>query len=137
VSAARAGRKVLLLEPGRWVGGMMSGGLSNTDTGQRGPEVISGLADEFFRRARAIEEARNACLEPCASSFLFEPHVATRVFESMLNEAGVTVERSVDLRDVEKNGAVISRLVTSRGDLRADVFIDASYEGDLMKLANV
>src|SRR5215510_497190 len=48
VSAARAGRKVVLLEPGRWVGGMMSGGLSNTDTGQRGSEAISGLAGEFF-----------------------------------------------------------------------------------------
>ena len=51
VSAARAGRKVVLLEPGNWIGGMMSGGLSNTDTGQRGAEVISGLAEEFFRRA--------------------------------------------------------------------------------------
>ena len=75
VSAARAGRKVVLLEPGRWVGGMMSGGLSNTDTGQRGSEVISGLAAEFFRRARAIEEMRGACLDPCASSFFFEPQV--------------------------------------------------------------
>ena len=137
VSAARAGRKVLLLEPGSWVGGMMSGGLSNTDTGQRGAEVISGLAGEFFRRARAIEQTRGACLEPCASSFLFEPQVATQVFESMLREAGVTVERAVHLRDVEKNGTAITRLLTSRGDVRADVFIDASYEGDLMKRAAV
>ncbi|HVQ16676.1 MAG TPA: FAD-dependent oxidoreductase, partial [Vicinamibacterales bacterium] len=42
VSAARAGRTVVLLEPGRFVGGMMTGGLSNTDTGQRGAEVITG-----------------------------------------------------------------------------------------------
>jgi hypothetical protein len=82
-------------------------------------------------------ESRGACLDPCASSFLFEPHVATRVFESMLRDAGVTVERSVHLRDVEKNGAVINRLLTSRGDVRGDVFIDASYEGDLMKRAGV
>jgi hypothetical protein len=137
VSAARAGRKVLLIEPGAWVGGMMSGGLSNTDTGQRGPEVISGLAGEFFRRVRAIEQARGVCLEPCAASFLFEPQVATQVFESMLREAGVAVERSTRLIEVEKNGSVITRLVTSRGEVRADVFIDASYEGDLMKLAGV
>ena len=82
------GRKVVLVEPGRWVGGMMSGGLSNTDTGQRGSEVIGGLAGEFFRRARAIEETRGACLEPCASSFFFEPQVAEQVFETMLREAG-------------------------------------------------
>jgi hypothetical protein len=137
VSAARAGRMVLLIEPGAWVGGMMSGGLSNTDTGQRGPEVISGLAGEFFRRVRAIEQARGACLDPCASSFLFEPQVATQVFESMLREAGVAVERSTRLVEVETNGAAITRLVTSRGEVRADVFIDASYEGDLMQLAGV
>ena len=137
VSAARAGRKVLLIEPGAWVGGMMSGGLSNTDTGQRGPEVISGLAGEFFRRVRAIEQARGACLEPCVSSFLFEPQVATQVFESMLREAGVAVERSTRLIEVERNGSLITRLVTSRGEVRADVFIDASYEGDVMKLAGV
>lgn len=137
VSAGRAGRKVVLLEPGRWVGGMMSGGLSNTDTGQRGAEVISGLAGEFFRRTRAIEEARGACLEPCASSFFFEPHVAEQVFETMLRDAGVTVERSTHLLQVEKTGSAIARLRTSRGDVRGDVFIDASYEGDLMKLAGV
>src|SRR5262245_17538991 len=81
VSAARAGRKAVLVEPGSWVGGMVSGGLSNTDTGPRGPEAISGLAAEFFRRVRAIEETRGACLDPCATSFLFEPHVAEQVFE--------------------------------------------------------
>ena len=137
VSAASAGRKVVLLEPGNWIGGMMSGGLSNTDTGQRGAEVISGLAGEFFRRARAIEQTRGACLDPCASSFLFEPQVATQVFESMLRDAGVAVERAVHLRDVEKDGTAIARLLTSRGDVHGDVFIDASYEGDLMKLAGV
>jgi hypothetical protein len=73
----------VLLEPGGWVGGMMSGGLSNTDTGQRGAEVISRLAGEFFRRARAIEETRGACLDPCASTFFFEPQVAEQVFEAM------------------------------------------------------
>ncbi len=137
VSAARAGRKVLLLEPGSWVGGMMSGGLSNTDTGQRGSEVISGLAGEFFRRVRAIEESRGACIDDCASTFFFEPHVAERVFEEMLREAGVIVERSAQLVSVEKDGATITRIVTSRGEVRADVFIDAGYEGDLMKMAGV
>jgi hypothetical protein len=137
VSAARAGRKVVLVEPGRRIGGMMSGGLSNTDTGQRGAEVISGLAGEFFRRTRAIEEMRGACLDPCASSFFFEPHVAEQVFETMLRDAGVTVERSAQLVDVDKSGTTIARLRTSRGDVRGDVFIDASYEGDLMKLAGL
>ena len=102
VSAARAGRRVVLFEPGFSIGGMMSGGLSNTDTGTRGPEVISGLAGEFFRRVRAIEETRGACLDPCASSFLFEPQVAEQVFEAMLREGGVAVERSAHLLGVRR-----------------------------------
>ena len=110
VAAARAGRRVLLLEAGRFVGGMVSGGLSNTDTGPRGPEVISGLTAEFFRRVRAVEASRSACLDDCGSTFFFEPHVAERVFEDMLRDAGVQLQRSVQLRGVDKNGATITRL---------------------------
>jgi hypothetical protein len=128
---------VLLLEPSAWVGGMMSGGLSNTDTGPRGPDVISGLTGEFFRRVRGIQEGRGVCLDACASSFFFEPHVAERVFEEMLRDAGVVLERTVQLLGVEKDGATITRLTTSRGDVRAAVFVDASYEGDVMALARV
>ena len=137
VAAARAGRRVLLLEPGGFVGGMVSGGLSNTDTGPRGAEVISGLTAEFFRRVRAIEESRGACFDACGSTFFFEPHVAERVFEDMLREAGVRLERRVQLGGVHKDGATITRLATSGGDVRATVFIDASYEGDLMAQARI
>ena len=137
VAAARAGRRVVLLEPGRFVGGMVSGGLSNTDTGPRGPEVISGLTAEFFRRVRALESSRGACIENCDTTFFFEPHVAERVFEDMLRDAGVQLQRFVRLLGVEKTGATITRLSTSSGNVEAAVFIDASYEGDLMALARV
>ena len=137
VSAARAGLRVRLVEPGTRVGGMVSGGLSNTDTGPRGPEVISGLTGEFFARVRKIEQARGVCIKSCESSYFFEPHVAEQVFEGMIREAGVVLDRSVQLLKVEKQGATITRLITSRGDLRASVVIDASYEGDLMALASV
>ena len=137
VAAARAGRRVRLLEPGAHVGGMMSGGLSNTDTGPRGPDVISGLAAEFFQRVRRIEEGRGVCLQACASSFFFEPHVATRVFEDWLREAGIDLQRSVGLLGVEKSGTSIVRLTTSAGTVDGAVFVDASYEGDLMAGAGV
>ena len=137
VAAARAGQRVRLLEPGTKVGGMVSGGLSNTDTGPRGPEVISGLAGEFFSRVRKIEQARGVCIKNCESSYFFEPHVAEQVFEDMIREAGVALERSVQLLKVEKQGATITRLITSRGGVRASVFVDATYEGDLMALAGV
>ena len=137
VAAARAGLQVRLLAAGTRVGGMVSGGLSNTDTGPRGPEVISGLTGEFFARVRKIEQSRGVCIKSCESSYFFEPHVAEQVFEDMIREAGVVLDRSVQLLKVEKQGATITRLITSRGDLRASVFIDASYEGDLMALAGV
>ena len=70
------------------------------------------------------------CIKNCESSYFFEPHVAEQVFEGMIREAGVVLDRSVQLLKVEKQGATITRLITSRGDLRASVFIDASYEGD-------
>src|SRR6476660_5501011 len=92
VSAAREGLKVALLEPGRHLGGMVSGGLGWTDYGRK--EVIGGSSLEFFERVgrkygREIE-------------WHFEPHVAEAVFEDLVKEAGVTVFLEHRLR--EKNG---------------------------------
>jgi hypothetical protein len=124
VAAARAGRSVRLLEPSAWVGGMVSGGLSNTDTGQRGAEAISGLAAEFFDRVRMIEEQRGVCIGNCASSYFFEPSVAERVFEDMLREASVNPERAVSLSAVAKNGTTITSVDTSAGRVSGAVFIE-------------
>ncbi len=137
VAAARAGRSVVLVEPTAWIGGMMTAGLSRTDIGPRGPEVFGGLTAEFFRRTREIAQARGVCIESCEQSYDFEPHVAEQVFEAMVGEAGVVLERSARITDVDKNGTTIVRISTSSGDFAADVFIDASYEGDLMALAGV
>ncbi len=76
-------------------------------------------------------------MDPCESSYTFEPQVAEHVFEDMTRESGILFERSVALLDVAREGSLITNIVTSRGELHADVFIDASYEGDLMALAGV
>lgn len=137
IAAAQSGVTVALLERTSWVGGMLSGGLSKTDVGQRGPEVISGLTIEFIRRVQAVELATGACSGQCVGLYDFEPHVAEQVFESMLDEAAVIVERNVELQEVARDGAVIRQLATSRGEIGGRVFIDASYEGDLMAAAGV
>jgi len=137
ITAARAGRKVAILEPSQWVGGMMSGGLTKTDVGPRGTEIIGGFANEFFQRVRGVEAQRGACLAPCNGLYDFEPQVAERVFEELLAEANVIVDRNIDLYDVRKEGPQITSLVTSGGEVSADMFIDASYEGDLMAMAGV
>jgi hypothetical protein len=137
IAAAQSGRSVVLIEPSRWVGGMLGGGLAKTDIGPRGHEVLGGLAAEFFRRVHAVQSEAGACPDGCDSPYDLEPHVAEGMFDTMLAQADVIVEREVELRGVRKEGSVIRAVATSRGELVAQVFIDASYEGDLMALAGV
>lgn len=137
VSAARAGHTVAILEPTRWVGGMMSGGLAKTDVGERGTEVISGLAMEVFRKIRTAEVARGICSGSCSDLFDFEPQVAERVFEDMLAADRVIVERDTVLTGTRKEGTSVRAIVTARGEATGQVFIDASYEGDLIAAAGI
>lgn len=131
VSAAREGRSVILLEPGKHLGGLMSGGLGATDFGRK--ECIGGMSREFFVRAgkHYSEEV----------SWYFEPHVAEQIFEEMLNETSVTVLRQNRLREktgVEKEaGKILSITMENGNEFVAGVYIDCSYEGDLMAQAGV
>lgn len=140
IAATRAGQTVALIEPTRWVGGMMSGGLAKTDIGVSGDQVVGGLASEFFERVRALEALRGACTAsaPCDSAYDFEPQAAEQTFEQMLAaESRLAVDRSAQLLAVDKSGAQLIAVQTSRGQVTGKVFIDASYEGDLMALAGV
>ena len=113
VSAARAGMKVALLEPGRHLGGMASGGLSATDVGKR--EVIGGYALEFYRRAGKHYDMAQYGQE---IAWMMEPHVAEEIFRQMLREAGVTVLMEHRLREkdgVAKTGATIREITTENG----------------------
>jgi hypothetical protein len=132
VAAARQGAKVVLLEPGRHVGGMLSGGLGHSDV--RGQEnLIGGLAGEVFQRMAAHYGKQEK-----QAAFNFEPHVAEDALKALLEEAGVRVVYGQRLASVVKQGARIVSLKTESGDTyAAKVFIDAGYEGDLMKQAGV
>ena len=102
IAAARAGQSVAILEPTRWIGGMMTGGLARSDIGARGEEIIGGLAAEFFERIRVAEIARGACPGWQRCRWLLEPRVAAQIFEEMISESHVIVERSAQLTDVLK-----------------------------------
>ena len=120
------------LEPGRHLGGMVSGGLGWTDYGRK--EVIGGYSFEFFERVgakygRPIE-------------WHFEPHVAEVVFNDLLKESGVRVMVQNRLREssgVVKTGTRVDRNRDSRMApwFVRRIFVDASYEGDLMAQAGV
>jgi len=131
VAAARQGASVALLEPRDHVGGMLSGGLGATDYGKK--EVIGGLSLEFFERLGRRYG------QPIA--WYFEPHVAEEVFREMLRETGVPVFPRHRLRErkaVVKRAAKLQEIRLENGArFRASIFVDASYEGDLMAQAGV
>ncbi len=150
VQAAQLGRSVVLLEPGRHLGGMSSEGLGGSDidnhAGFQNSPAIGGLTLEFYRRLAAHygKSAEFAAMlarrEKKPALWRFEPHVAEAIFDAWIAAAGVRVLREHRLAEgagaVEKSG---SRLVALRCDngavIRARQWIDATYEGDLLAAA--
>jgi hypothetical protein len=128
VQGARAGKKVVLLEFGNHLGGMTSGGLGQTDIGNKA--AIGGISREFYQRAGQHYGKDEA--------WTFEPHVAENIFFDMVNEAGVTLFLQQRLGSVKKEGARIAEISMESGRIfRAKMFIDATYESDLMARAGV
>jgi hypothetical protein len=130
VAAAREGASVQLVEPGRHLGGMLTGGLSHTDYGDRA--VIGGLALEFYERvAKAYQKPLYFWRGP-------EPHLGEKILGDWLKEHRVAVLFGQRVQAVEKEGRQIRRIrLLSGQSLAAGVFIDATYEGDLMARAGV
>jgi hypothetical protein len=146
VQAGRMGRNVVIAEPGMHLGGMTSGGLSAVDIGD--PRSIGGIAREYFTQLAATVGVTLAWDQAfkgdggggpaTGGAYAIEPHKAEQVFTDMAKEAGVKVHFGAQLASVEKDGARITELVMKNGDIfRAKVFIDTTYEGDLMAKAGV
>ncbi len=157
IQAAREGRTAILIEPTKFLGGLTTGGLGATDIGNK--RAIGGMSREFYQgihrhysdaaqwRQQTREEyfARrphgNSATED--TMWTFEPHVATLVYDRMIADAGAKVSvvfgERLDLKKgVVKEGARIVRIVMESGrEFTGKVFIDATYEGDLMAKAGV
>lgn len=130
IAAAREGSTVLLIEPGQHLGGMLTGGLSHTDYGDRA--VIGGLAIEFYKRvAKHYGKELYFWRGP-------EPTVGENILKAWLKEWKVKIVYGERLKEVEKNGTEIKRIKSLNGKLfTAKVYIDATYEGDLLAKAGV
>jgi hypothetical protein len=132
VSAARMGLSVAVVEPSHHLGGMVTGGLSATDHGTR--IVIGGYALEFYQRI-GRKYGMPLWWYP-------EPKVAEAVLNDMITEAKTVRvflgQRLKERLGVVKKGTEIQEIVTAKGDrLRAKLFFDSGYEGDLMAQAGV
>ena len=143
VSSARQGRSVVLADPLYYVGGMMAGGLTKTDIGDR--DTIGGVSKEFFDRVlKHYQSAYGADSEQVKATkegAFFEPKVAAQIFRAMLDEAGVKVLLKHELVSAAVNGTTVSSVKLKSGETtdthEAKVFIDATYEGDLLAAAGV
>jgi hypothetical protein len=130
VAAAQAGAAVVLIEPGRHVGGMTSGGLGYTDVGD--VRVLGGLAARFRQEVAAhYGVAVGAYAGP-------EPHVAEAILGRWLDHPRIDLVTGCALRSAEVREARIVRVTAEDGrSFGGGVFVDASYEGDLLALAGV
>ncbi len=158
VQATKDGLSVVVVSPDKHLGGLSSGGLGFTDTGDK--SVIGGLSRDFYHRiwAHYDKEAAWKWQEKASygnkgqgtpaidgeqrTMWIFEPHAAEAVFESYLSEFKLKVLRDQWLDrspgGVEKEGTRITAFRTLAGDtFKGKVFMDATYEGDLMAAAGV
>jgi hypothetical protein len=157
VQAKRLGKSVVIVSPERHLGGLSSGGLGFTDTGNKA--VIGGLAREFYHRIWLHYDRREAWRwqkreeyggkgqgTPAVDGaqrtmWIFEPHVAEQVFEDLVREHQIPVARDEWLdraSGVKKEGGRITSITMLSGrTYTGKVFLDATYEGDLMAAAGV
>ena len=135
-TAKKAGKSVILIEPSRRIGGLTAGGLGFTDIGR--VEIIRGHALEFYRRVGKTYGSN----EP---AFKFEPKVALSVFEGFLRDADITVLMERRIVKASKKGNLLTQITLEDASnqhrpklkVSARMFIDCSYEGDLMARSGV
>lgn len=157
VQAKKMGKSVVVVSPDKHLGGLSSGGLGFTDTGNKA--VIGGLARDFYHRVwlhydqpeawkwqQKAEYGGKGQGTPAVDGenrtmWIFEPHVAEGIFETYVKENAIPVERDEWLdraKGVKKDGARIAAITTLSGKTyEGKMFIDATYEGDLMAAAGV
>ncbi|KQS30753.1 FAD-dependent oxidoreductase [Dyadobacter sp. Leaf189] len=135
-TAKKMGKTVALIEPTSHLGGMTSGGLGQTDIGNK--YAISGLSLDFYRRLGKHYGK--------FEQWIFEPHVAKKYLQQYLDEAGIKVTYQHRIVSAARKGTAISSIVfensakpdpATNTTIEAAMFIDCSYEGDLMARAGV
>jgi len=157
IQAQRMGKSVQIVCPERHLGGLTAGGLGFTDSGNKA--VIGGLSREFYHRVwqhydkpeawrwQKREQYGNkgqgteAIDKTARTMWIFEPHVAEQVYEAWVKETKIPIVRNAWL-DREKgikkqDGRIVSITTLDGKTYSAKMFIDATYEGDLMAAAGV
>jgi hypothetical protein len=153
IQAARMGKSVTLVEPGKYLGGLTTGGLGATDIGNKG--AVGGIsrefyhqvaqhyakkdswtsetAEEYFARRKGGQAGASTLTGADATMWTFEPRVAEKIYFQMLKESKVPSYLQQRLKSVKKVGTSITELGMENGrTFKAKMYIDATYEGDLL-----
>ncbi|MBN1987360.1 MAG: FAD-dependent oxidoreductase [Prolixibacteraceae bacterium] len=155
IQASRMGKSVVLIEPGNRIGGLTTGGLGQTDIGNK--QAIGGISREFYQNIKKYyddpanwkwqtkEEYRDGGQTRTSvgedAMWTFEPSAALKVYQQMMDAENINLvyeERLNRKTGVIKNGTRITEIRMESGKaFKGKMFIDASYEGDLMAVAGV
>ncbi len=155
IQSARLGRSVILIEPGKRLGGLTTGGLGQTDIGNK--QVIGGIAREFYRnikkhydnpanwvwqsRSEYKDGGQTRTGEDEDAMWTFEPSAALEVYHDMIRDHDITLVYEQRLNretGVSKADNAINSISMESGEIyHGKVFIDATYEGDLMAAAEI
>ena len=157
VQAVKRNKSVIVVSPDVHLGGLSAGGLGYTDTGNK--SVIGGLSREFYHRVYQHYQMPEAWKWQEQSEYgnkgqgtpaidgdmrtmwIFEPHVAEKIFEDFVKAFNVPIHRDEWLNResgvIVEDGIIISIKTLSGKTYEGKMFIDATYEGDLMASAGV
>ena len=156
VQVGRMGKTVILIEPGEHLGGLSSSGLGWTDSGRK--DMIGGIAREFYQQVKKhyddpkswplqkpamlnVKRGSGRYLPEADAMWVFEPHVAEAIFEQFVLVPRITVVRNERLNRETgvrmTDGRITSITLESGKTISATIFIDATYEGDLLAAAGV
>lgn len=156
IQSSRMGKTVVLIEPTKRIGGLTTGGLGQTDIGNK--QAIGGIAREFYQQVKIYyQEPENWTWQKPSeyrdggqtqtgpgedAMWTFEPSAALKIFHRMIKrEKNITLVYSQRLNrkdGVKKKKGVISSITMESGEMyMGKAFIDATYEGDLMATAGV
>jgi hypothetical protein len=152
IQSSRMGKSVVIIEPTQRIGGLTTGGLGATDIGNK--QTIGGISREFYQNIRKYYndpanwnwqkhdeyvEGRNTGNED--AMWTFEPSAALKVYKQMIDTENIKLvygERLNRKNGVKKNGAKIIEIQMENGSIyKGKMFIDATYEGDLMAATGV
>ena len=150
IQVARMGRSAVLIEPTHHLGGLTSGGLGMTDSGDK--RMVGGISREFYQRVKKHYDKPDTWVHVMREDYdryrpgddamwTFEPHVAEAIYREMLAGTNVKIVMGQRLDRASgvslKDGRIVSIQMESGEVYSGDQFIDCTYEGDLMAAAGV